>query len=123
MELGGGLVDVGLGGGAGIDGALTVVVTLGLGLIGLGLCQLGLRLFGAWPALWMRVISRSTWALESSAWARESAALGLVAGGDVVAGVDFQQQLALMDDRIVVDVELGDVAGNFGAKATALPSV
>jgi hypothetical protein len=38
------LVNIGLRGRAGIDGALTVLIALGLTLIGLRLCQLRLRL-------------------------------------------------------------------------------
>ena len=37
----------------------------------------------------------------------------LIARGDVVARIDLQQQIAGMDERVVIDIEFGDVAGHF----------
>jgi hypothetical protein len=94
------------------DGALAVVVSLRLGLVGLGLRQLGLRLFE-------RGRRSDSGDLEVDLGAGEfglgqgERGFGLVAGGDAVAGVDLQQQVAFMDDCIVIDVELRDVAGDF----------
>ena len=115
------LVDIGLRGRAGIDGALTVIIALGLILIGVGLRQLRLRLqqVGGRSAGDFEIdlgAGKLGCARDRAAWAWSRAAM-------VVARVDLQQQFAGVDEGVVVDVKFSDVAGDLWGENNGVTSV
>ena len=81
-------------------------------MICLGLCQLRLRLYqrGRRSCAGDFEIDLGAGKLRLG---EGQSGLGLIAGGDVVARVDLQQQITVVNDGVVVDVKLSDVAGDF----------
>jgi hypothetical protein len=92
---------------------LPAVIPFGLGLVGLRLLKLRLRLLKA-----RRKADPGDFQIDLSAGklrpCQGEVGLGLVTGGGVVAGIDLQQRVAGMDKCIVIYVELDDIAGDLG---------
>ena len=113
LELVGGLVDGGLGGGAGVDAALALVLAAGVVLVGPGLGELGGGLQAVGRELHPGDLQVELGTGELGAGEVEVGARH-VAGVDVVARVDAEHEVAGVDEGVVVDVALDDVAGDLG---------